>query len=81
MDDHRLTKIARVEIILGYTFNDKYIIWEALQVRGSGVTRSGSRAITDGSKRLAIVGDRLLALHMAEDWYASGDTKSMSRSH
>ncbi|KAL8769521.1 MAG: hypothetical protein Q9209_004582 [Squamulea sp. 1 TL-2023] len=67
--------VAGVEAIIGYTFNDKFLLWEALQAAGSNVSIAGTRTITDGNKRLAVVGDKILELVLAERWYGSGQVR------
>jgi len=51
--------IQGTENAIQYTFQDKNIIWEALQALDSGYRFAGWREITTkGHKRLALVGDR-----------------------
>ena len=70
-----MEKVQACEDIVGYYFTDPHICWEALQVAGSGVYRSGTRLITEGNKRMAVVGDRAIDLVLSEDWLATGATK------
>ena len=70
-----MEKVQACEDIVGYSFTDAHICWEALQVAGSGIHRSGTRLITQGNKRMAVVGDRAIDLVLSEDWLASGATK------
>lgn len=67
--------MTRAEQIIGYAFTDKNVLWEALQVAGSGVLRIDNRPVTDGNKRLAIWGDRLGEQVISAQWYNSGDPK------
>ena len=68
-----IESVHGVENILGYTFSDKSIIWEALQAPGSGVYNSGSRPISGkGNKRLALMGDAAAELVLRVYWYKSG---------
>jgi ribonuclease III len=65
------TATASVEEILGYTFNDRNCLWEALQAPGSGVSVAGTRRITEGNKRLALKGDAAIKNVIIEDWFSS----------
>lgn len=65
------------EIIIGYSFTDPLILWEALQAAGSGVTSAGTRRFPDGNKRLAVLGDTILELVLVEEWYDSADVRGM----
>lgn len=67
-----MNKVHACETIIGYQFQDPHICWEALQVAGSGVYRTGGRNIANGNKRLAIVGDAAIDLVLSKDWYESG---------
>lgn len=80
MAGQRMTeKVQQCEAIVGYTFNDPHLCWEALQVAGSGVTWTGVRHIgTDGNKRLAILGDFVIAVALSRDWYPNGGSKGAS---
>jgi ribonuclease-3 len=69
--------IQGLEFVIKYTFNDKSILWEALQAPGSGVRYAGAREIPDGNKRLALVGDAVLKFIMVTDKYALGSTRGM----
>jgi len=60
---------------VGYHFNDPHVAWEALQMAGSGVFFSGGRKISDGNKRLAVLGDLALELILCKNWYEGGDQK------
>ena len=59
-----------VENIIGYTFDDPYLVWEAVSAAGS-ITSAGGRHFVNGNKRMAVVGDTLLQLALAESWYES----------
>ncbi|KAK4695066.1 hypothetical protein P7C71_g2617, partial [Lecanoromycetidae sp. Uapishka_2] len=61
-----MAKIQGAEGILNYTFNNNLLLWEALQAAGSWVFTIGRRRILDDNKRLAIVGDKVLDLALAE---------------
>ena len=64
-----------VEDVLSYQFNDRNILWEALQAASSRVVSIGGRVLTDGNKRLAMLGDAIVNVALIEEWYASGQSK------
>ncbi|KAL8861713.1 MAG: hypothetical protein Q9178_001914 [Gyalolechia marmorata] len=64
-----------VEPLIGYAFQDRFLLWEALQAAGSSVFRAGDRTIPNGNKRLALLGDTILQLVLAEQWYAGGQAR------
>ncbi|KAL8682243.1 MAG: hypothetical protein Q9186_001702 [Xanthomendoza sp. 1 TL-2023] len=67
-----------VEAIIGYNFDDRFLLWEALQAAGSFVSLAGgagNRKIPNGNKRLAVLGDTVLQLVLVEVWYASGQER------
>ena len=59
-----------VESIIGYVFDDRFLLWEALQAAGSPVVHAGGRSFRNGNKRLAVLGDTVLQLALVEQWYA-----------
>lgn len=65
-------KLELTQRIVGYQFRDLDILWEALQARGSPVTRIGNRELADGNRRLALVGDSVQKLKCKYDLYAQG---------
>ncbi|KAL8782412.1 MAG: hypothetical protein Q9213_005415 [Squamulea squamosa] len=67
--------VAGVEAIIGYAFNDKFLLWEALQAAGSNVSIAGNRMIPNGNKRLAVVGNTVLDLVLVERWYGGGQIR------
>ncbi len=69
--------IHPVEMIIDHNFSDKTWLSEALQLQaaGSGLTRAGDRAVRDGNKRLALVGDTLLKLILVLDGYNEGASR------
>ncbi|KAL8712971.1 MAG: hypothetical protein Q9220_002831 [cf. Caloplaca sp. 1 TL-2023] len=69
--------VAGVQDIIEYTFNDPYILLEALQAAGAPARHFGGRRIVDGNKRLAILGDTVLQLVLAEDWYDNGQSRAV----
>jgi len=61
-----------VETIIDYQFADPHKLWEALQAPGSPVFVINGRHIPEGNKRLAMIGDSVLKLVFASEWY-TGD--------
>ena len=57
---------------IDYTFQDKDIAKEALQLAGNGYTKIGTRYVTNGHKRLAVVGDNVIDMVLCFEWYGSG---------
>jgi hypothetical protein len=50
--------VSKLESIIGYhCTKDKTLLWEALQAAGSPNRVAGDRAIIDGNKKLAALGD------------------------
>jgi hypothetical protein len=70
-----LTKVENVEIIIQYTFNDKHIIWEALQHTSTSVKQSDYRQIPVGNMRIALIGDTVLYDIIIKRGYASGKSR------
>lgn len=72
-------KIQGTETIVGHTFNNPLLLWEALQAAGSTVLFVGNRRLENGNKRLAVLGDTVLQLALVEGWYggnaARGDNQ------
>lgn len=68
-------KIEGAQTVIGYTFKKSRLLWEALQAAGSPVLRIGNRNLLDGNKRLAILGDRVLELALADDWYEGTEVR------
>ncbi|KAI4279892.1 MAG: hypothetical protein L6R35_006007 [Caloplaca aegaea] len=60
--------VTGIQEIIGYTFNDPALVWEAVSAAGS-FTSGGNRHFADGNKRLAVLGDTVLQLALAEHWY------------
>ncbi|KAG4427505.1 hypothetical protein IFR05_017012 [Cadophora sp. M221] len=81
----RIEKLKRIKLSnlqqrelqrkLGYVFVDSSILLEALQAAGNGVSQIGGRKITDGNKRLAMLGDSVLQLALLDDWFVGGDSR------
>lgn len=70
-----LPKVLQCEQKIGYQFTDQNLCWEALQHAGNGVSQAGTRFILNGNKRLAILGDMVLATVLSKEWYNSGDSQ------
>ena len=60
----RSSSFGRVQYIIGYNFKDVSKLSEALRSAGCK-----GNTFPDGNKRLAIIGDRVLDLVLAESWY------------
>ena len=58
--------LEAVESLIQYKFKSQDILWEALHTTAL-VPGSGS-----DNKRLAVIGDSVLNLGLAEDWYKGG---------
>lgn len=69
------THVKKCENIIGYTFNDPHVLWEALQLAGSGVSSTGTRIVQDGNKRLAVLGDLVLEIVLCKKWYDDGKSR------
>ncbi|KAL2063701.1 hypothetical protein VTL71DRAFT_5506 [Oculimacula yallundae] len=54
---------------LGHTFANPTLLLEALQVKGNGVRKFGSKTLEDGNKRLALLGDAVLTVELLRGWY------------
>lgn len=67
-----------VQDIIAYQFNDLSLLTEALQAPGSPIRYAGTRAIPDGNKRLALLGDTVLELALLEHWYEGGSPRGTS---
>lgn len=70
--------IRGIERIIQYTFQDKDIIWEALQAPGSGYRMSGNRHIdSKGNKRMALLGDAYARVVVLEEWFGRTTSRPM----
>lgn len=67
--------LQAVQGIIGYQFRGRLILWEAMQAAGSNVRSVGGREFVDGNKRLAVIGDTVLQLVLAEQWYSGGTSR------
>ncbi len=69
----KASTIEAVESLVQYRFTNSDLLWEALHTRGALSSRVPGRIMhADGNLRLAILGDAVLQLCLAEDWYADG---------
>ena len=62
-------RIEAVESLIQYKFKNTALLLEALYVNGPG------NAKHDGNKRLAVIGDSVLSLSLAEDWYKGNTSR------
>lgn len=69
--------LNRIHTIIGRQFKDPTILTEALQAAGSEIRYAGVRAIPDGNKRLAILGDSVLKLALLGPWYQGGSSRGI----
>lgn len=79
MSSAEMTKIHRAQDIIGSTFKNPLLLWEALQAAGSPVQFIGTRRLPDGNKRLAIFGDRVLELVLSESWYQGTEPRGTQK--
>ncbi|KAI1112494.1 ribonuclease III domain-containing protein [Nemania sp. NC0429] len=63
------TKISRAQQILNHEFQNEELLWEALQTPGSNVPMLGGRALTQGNKRLASLGDAVATMIIKHECY------------
>ena len=64
-----------VETKIGYPFKNPGILWEALQARDAPGGYLRGRNLTDGNKRLAMLGDTALKLVLLNRWYREGHSR------
>ena len=74
------SSIHGAEAVIDYNFNDPNLLWEALQEAGSTVLSIAGRRIQNGNKRLAVVGDIVLDLVLANDWYQGTEPRGLTQS-
>ena len=70
----KIATIEAVESVIQYKFNHSALLWEALQCPGSPDAKH-----PNGNKRLAIIGDTVLLLGLAEDWFMGNETIGMNQ--
>lgn len=68
--------VQGVQNVIGYTFADPYLVREAVSAAGS-IVAAGPRRFPNGNKRLALLGDTILQLALAEDWYDGTEPRGM----
>ncbi|KAL9100881.1 MAG: hypothetical protein Q9163_003792 [Psora crenata] len=73
--------IHGVEEIIRYTFQDGSILWEALHVPGAPCYDIANRNLSDGNKRLALLGDAILKTVLIENWYGTLDARGQGNRH
>lgn len=71
------TILDAVQDIIRYQFTERLILWEAMQAAGSMVRSAGGREFVDGNKRLAVIGDTVLQLVLAETWYGGSASRGI----
>ena len=66
----QINTVSELEELIGYTFNNKLVAWEALQTKGCG-------GFVDGNKRLALLGDAVLKMEVLKKWYFTSLSRGM----
>lgn len=62
--------LLAIENLTDYSFHKTDNVWLALQAAGPNPFRIGGRTVgTDGNKRLALVGDAVIALVIKTKWF------------
>ena len=62
-------KVAKVQCIGGYSFNNPLLCLEALQTSSLRLNWNGTLHVLKSNKRLALLGDSLLKTHLIKKWY------------
>ncbi|EQB43741.1 hypothetical protein CGLO_17559 [Colletotrichum gloeosporioides Cg-14] len=75
---NRTQKENEVMAIIGYTFEDRERLWEALQGKGSLVTHIGGLPVHEKNRMLALIGDKIVGLIIIRDEYRAGRTKGQA---
>jgi len=72
----RTEQISRIEGIIDYKFqkSERAYLWEALQVITPVMTHVAGRYVKEGNKKLAIIGDAVMANTLAEYWYSNDNS-------
>ena len=68
-----------VQSIIKYWFKSLDILREAMQEEESQVHSIGNRIAPEGNRRLAVIGDAVLRLALAEHWYEAGQNTGSIR--
>jgi len=71
-------KLEQAEKILGRTFVDQSLLQAALLAAGAGTTLLGTHDISEGNKRLALLGDSVLKAALLSSWYPTKEPRGMS---
>lgn len=58
-----------VEHIIGYRFNDRSVLMEALHAAGARPWDTQGRNYAEGNKRLALVGDKIMPVALLKALY------------
>ncbi|KAL8810947.1 MAG: hypothetical protein Q9223_001962 [Gallowayella weberi] len=66
------------EQTIGYFFQDKLLLFEALQADGSPICSEEIPRYHEGNRRLAVVGDLVLSLLAAAEWYPTWNAEGES---
>jgi hypothetical protein len=74
----KLEQISRVESIIDYRFEktERAYLWEALQVITPDRASVVGRSVKGGNKKLAIIGDAIMAVVLAEYWFSKKNSIS-----
>lgn len=75
--DKKTAAIEAVETLIQYKFKETELLWEALNTGPVASPGQLARPNGDGNKRLAVIGDSVLQLALAEDWYKGGTSRGM----
>lgn len=75
--DKKTAAIEAVETLIQYKFKETELLWEALNTGPVASLGQLARPDGDGNKRLAVIGDSVLQLALAEDWYKGGTSRGM----
>jgi len=71
---HQDQRIAASEAVIGYSFTNKALPWQALQAPGSDVQVIDGRRVLEGNKTLALVGDAVITLLLKSLAYTNAET-------
>jgi len=76
MSHEKTATIEAVESLIQYKFKDSALLWEALNTKP--VVTPGLPVPPEGNKRLAVIGDSVLQLALAEGWYKGNTSRGGS---
>ena len=75
----KVTALDGMQELINYTFVDSEILWEALHVPGAMTAyRITGRNLSDGNKRLALLGDAIMESALLVRWYQTAASKGLS---